>query len=331
MDERGPSDIPSTGAANRAADSNLPGVNEPYLPVPAQQRRIRIEPHGRPQHRLLIAGKIVARFPAPAFAKLPGDVDAALTVDGDQATVERAVEGGRQENPVGGIMPVLRVEAPRPDMARHQQPRVGDAGDRAALLIIGKRGAAEEGLAEALLDEGLGGRRALPRIEPEFGALVPGAGPGLRLARRIDLRLPEGLGAADQPGPVVAELGIKRPVPLRGAGQALAAGFGDLRVEARDVAQFHRDRARRSADGGGELPDLRIAGMEAAEGELEIEVEREDGFLVGPVSPVAGGVLHGGRYGPRVARCKGTVTGRPVAAQVAIRSLGSWAAARKGG
>jgi len=138
--------------------------------------------------------------------------------------------------------------------------RVGDAGDRTALLIVGEHGAAEEGLADALLDEGLGGRCALTRIEPEFGALVPGAGPGLRIAGRIDLRLPEGLGAADQAGPVVAELGVERPVRLRGAGQALAAGFGDLRVEAREIAQFHRDRARRSADGGGELPDLRNGG-----------------------------------------------------------------------
>ena len=253
--------------------------------VPIEERRFGIEPYCRAQGRVLKLLEIVARLAALAFAQLPRDAYAPLAIYRDEPAIEGAVVCRRKQQAICRVVPVLAVLAPRLDVACREQARIGDPSDAAGLFVIGEHRAAEEVLANALIDERLCGGLALIRFEPEFAALFIEAQRRRWWLELADLGSPQAFRPRDETGPVLAELSVGCAIQLGCTVQAFTSAVGDLGIEAGEVAQLHRDRAFRAPERSGELLDFWIARVQLSKRQLEIEIQCEHRLLFAPAFP----------------------------------------------
>src|SRR5688572_29977477 len=104
---------------------------------------------------------------------------------------------------------------------------------------------------------------------------------------------------------VGGELGPDGAVGFAGAGQPLAAGGEERRVEAGEVAGLHGQGAGGAADLRGELDDLGVAAVEAAEGGAHVEAEGDEQLVAGPAEAVGHGLDYAGSGRGRLWRVVG--------------------------
>ena len=82
-------------------------IHKAVFIVPVEKGGFRIEPCRRTQCRFLELLEIVAGLATAAFAQLAQDMDAASAVHRYQPAIEGAVERGRQQQAIGGVVAVL--------------------------------------------------------------------------------------------------------------------------------------------------------------------------------------------------------------------------------
>lgn len=157
-------------------------------------------------------------------------------------------------------------------MAGDQQARFRQPGHAAAPTIATQHGSAKEVLLDALLGDDA------TRLAGEIfqaGALIGIEGSCWRLASRLDQFRSKAVALDGESFPVRVKLVPDFAVKRSRVAKSRSASRRDRRVEAGEIHQLHRYRARRAANQLRQFHDFSITTVQPAERQLAIQVKRE--------------------------------------------------------